>query len=92
MSVGPLSCADAPTPFTPPAAPLPASVDTRPEGATLRIRWFEASLTNKLPTESMETPWGELNEAAVPKPFVKAAFPEPAKVVTMPKGVMRRTR
>jgi hypothetical protein len=92
MSVGPLNCADVPIPLAPPAVPLPANVDTTPEGRILRTRWLITSATYTLPRESAETPLGSQNEEAVPRPFAKAAVPEPAKVVTAPKGVIRRTR
>jgi hypothetical protein len=38
--VGPLNWAAVPMPFAPPAAPLPARVETRPEGRILRTRWL----------------------------------------------------
>jgi hypothetical protein len=78
MSVGPCSCADVPTPFAPPAAPLPASVDTTPEGRTLRTRLLEVSATYTAPKESTGTPWGRLNVGP--------------RVVTAPAGEILRTR
>jgi hypothetical protein len=45
-----------------------------------------------LPSESTATPLALLNLAAVPKPFVTAAVPSPAIVVTKPVGSIERRR
>ena len=92
MWAGHENCAEVPVPSALPAAPLPAIVPTKPEGRILRSRLFVQSQTNTLAKESTVTPRRRLKAAAAPTPSAKAGLPEPAKVVTAPVGVMRRTR
>ena len=56
----------------------------------MRITLLKSSQTNTLSAASTVRPVGVLNAAAAPVPFVNAATPEPARVVTTPAGVTLR--
>ena len=64
--VGQLNVASEQWPSLLPFAPVPAKVETRPPGATLRTRLLPASATYRLPPASRATWSGRLNWAAVP--------------------------
>ena len=63
-------------------SPLPAKVETTPEGVIFLITWFSLSATYKLPLESSVIPDGWANWALAPVSSVYPLVPDPAKVVT----------
>ena len=70
----------------------PANVVTVPLGAMRRTVLLPESATKTFPAASMVTPVGWLKRAADPAPSALPAEPgEPARVVTAPAEVMRRT-
>ena len=79
-------------PSTSAGAPLPASVVTTPPGVvTLRMRLFPVSATTTLPAGSTATPYGPAKAALVPAPSANPAAPPPARRLTRPPGVTKRT-
>ena len=89
---GPLNEAVAPVPSKNVAVPLPASKVTEPAGEILRIRLLPSSATNTLLTASVATSNGPINEALAPTPLAYVAVPLPANELTVPPGVILRTR
>ena len=91
---GPLNAALVPAPSVQVAAPLPASVDTVPLEETSLIRWLSFSPTSTSPKSFTATPIGSQNVAeTVPTPLAKGVeLPVPARVETVPKGVIFRMR
>ncbi len=101
MPRGWLNVAAVPTPFEPPAAPLPARVATIAVATSMRrMRWFpqpwhppHPSATNTVPLGCHTAPVGPLNCAVTPKPSAKPATPLPASVETdAEESAMVRTR
>ena len=98
MPLGLLNVALVPRPSVLPALVLPsppASVVTAPLGVILRIRLLPESTTYTLPAVSTATAVGLSNVALVPRPSALPALVPPlppASVVTVPPGVIFRTR
>ena len=90
MPWGKLKLAKISTESFDPCKPLPAKVVTTPLGVILRILWLPISATYTLPKASTASPLGLLKLAATPVPFVEPLTPLPAKVVTIPVGVILR--
>jgi hypothetical protein len=82
MADGEENEAAAPKPFAAPGAPLPASVEVAPPGATARMRLFEVSAMSATPEDSTATPSGaEKRELAPTSESTKEGAPEaPARV------------
>ena len=89
---GSLNEAAVPVPLVLPAIPLPAKVLTTPAGVIIRIKLLPKSATKTLPEGSVVIPIGLLNDAAVPVPLALPAAPLPAKVLTIPAGVILRIK
>ena len=81
-----------PKPFKKEFVEPPAIVDTTPRGVIMRIRWFEASATSRLPLAAKERWRGVLKAAKVPVPSAHVLVPLPAKVDTVPLGRMSLIR
>src|SRR5450631_993218 len=92
MAVGTLKRAALPVPSTYPKLPArPASVVTTAAGVILRIVWLPVSATYTLPAPSTATENGVANRAALPVPSaLPGLFAKPAKVLTVPAGVILR--
>ena len=91
MPAGPLNEAAVPRPSALEALPLPARVVTTPPGLILRTLRLLKSATNTFPAASSATDAAILKAAAVPTPSAKAPTPLPARVVTLPVGLIFRT-
>ena len=83
--------------------PPPASVVTKPEAATMRMRWFPVSATTRAPLEGTKaSAEGPLKPAVAPSPSARAPAQPclpgtrlahvPASVVTRPDDEMTRMR
>ena len=95
MPRGELRSASVPTVLSNhPTVPLPASVDATPPRVKPRTRALPVSATYKLPlVESAAIPNAAEKDAAAPRPFANALFPEPAIDTTHPSGARTcRTR
>ena len=80
-----------PSPSAWPRLLLPAIVVTTPWGVTSRTRSFPVSATMISPLgDTTATPCGPAKLAAEPTPSMNAELPLPARVDTMPSGVIRR--
>ena len=91
-ATGELKDAAVPTPSSPPATPLPASVDTAPVPVpTRRTAWQERSAVKSAPPSPLRA---RLNTpfivAAVPTPSAQPAAPLPARLYTAPPREMAR--
>ena len=91
---GLLNAATLPVPSAHAALPLPAKVKTVPLGRMSRMRLFCVSPTKTFPLPSAATPDGLRNVASlIPTPLAKGVeLPLPARVVTVPRGVILRMR
>jgi hypothetical protein len=89
-----LNRASGPVPSALPVTPAePASVVTTAAGVIFLMVWLPRSATTRFPSPSMATPpSGYVKRASEPVPSALPEFPaRPAKVVTTPAGVIRRT-
>jgi hypothetical protein len=88
MERGLLNVAAVPTPSTPPAAPLPAMVVTRPTSVvTVRILLLPESDTYSKPPSGLSAQVdGQLNDADAPRPSAAPTTPLPASVLVPPTG------
>ena len=89
---GELNVVAVPKLFSDEATPLPAKVVTAPSGVMRRNRLFVPSVTSTFPAGSIATDFGAKNAAAMPFPLMNVPTPDPASVVTTPKGVTKRIR
>lgn len=69
----------------------PAKGRTKPLGVSIRTAW-KASLKNTKSLALMATPEGEPTSALPAAPFEEPVAPDPAREVTTPPGVIKRSR
>lgn len=92
MPFGLKNVAMVPWPLLDPRMPLPARVDVKPVGVTMRIRFPECSLTARFPPEKMAMAIGQEKVAIFPAPSLDEKSPVPASVVTAREVDINRMR